>query len=116
MSFYQQMVNTQLVICTPPNKSVKCKTEKKSLLCAVSLAVQNVKLSYIKPFRFRLHFFLFLFLVTHYQLLQHKNRINMVTIARMSSYLTNQTTLNESGPLTLGVKDINTSGGQWYVV
>lgn len=89
---------------------------KKKVYYVVSLAVQNVKLSYIKPFRFRLHFYLFFFLVTHYQLLQHKNRINMVIIARISSYLTNQTTLNELGPLTLGVKDINTSGGQWYVV
>lgn len=43
----------------------------------------------------------------------------MVSIAKISSYLTNQISMNDvasaSGPFTLSVKDINTSGGQWYV-
>lgn len=50
----------------------------------------------------------------------HFQLITMVSIARISSYLTNQISMNEaastSGPFTLSVKDINTSGGQWYVV
>lgn len=85
-----------------------------------SCMMQNVKLFgvYKNPSNFGS--ILFFFCLSSHLSSLHSQLITMVSIARISSYLTNQISMNEaasmSGPFTLSVKDINTSGGQWYVV
>lgn len=123
MRFYHhQMVYIQVVICTPTfNKSVQkfIAMQHQSGKFFLAWCKMSNFLVYIKTLQISAQF-CFSFVSHRHLSSLHFQLITMVSIARISSYLTNQISMNEaastSGPFTLSVKDINTSGGQWYVV